>query len=100
MFGLTNDIELNDMKLLKCTHFFYRNGHASLRVVFNNKFYGVNSPIFHKTYSKMAFLVDNLIINKSLSTRLHYTIKKLQTMFCMFIPNCKKITNNVLYVHT
>jgi len=70
------------MKLLKCAHFFYRNGHTSLRVVFNNKFYGVNSPISHKTYSIMAFLDDNVIINKS------YTIKKLQTMFCMFIPNC------------
>jgi len=63
--------------------FFYRNGHVSLQVIFNNKFYGVNSPILDKTYSKMAFLVDNLIINKSLST-LHN----------------KKITNNVLYVHT
>jgi len=62
---LTNDIKLNDMKLLKCAPFFYRNGHASLRVVFNIKFYDVNSPILHKTYSKMAFLVDNLIINKS-----------------------------------
>jgi len=47
---------------------FYRNGHASLHVVFNNKFYGVNLPILHKTYLKMAFLVDHLIINKSLST--------------------------------
>jgi len=70
------------MKLLKCAHFFYRNSHASLRV-FNNKFYGVNLPILHKTYSKIAFLIDNLIINKSFST-LHN----------------KKITNNVLYVHT
>jgi len=70
------------MKLLKCAHFFYWNGHASLRV-FINKFYGVNSPILHKTYSKMAFLVANLIINKSLST-LHN----------------KKITKNVLYVYT
>jgi len=60
--------------------FFYWNGHASLRIVFNNKFYGVNSPTLHKTYSKMAFLVDNLIINKSLS-----------------ILHNKKITNNVLY---
>jgi len=25
--------------------------------VFNNKFYGVNSPILRKTYSKMAFLL-------------------------------------------
>jgi len=48
--------------------FFYPNGHTSLRVVFNNKIYGVNSPILHKTYSKMACLFDNLIINKSLST--------------------------------
>jgi len=79
----TNDIKRNDMKLLKCAHFFYRNGHASLQVVFNNKFYGVNSPILYKAYSKMAFLVDNLIINKSLST----------------LRN-KEITNNVLYVHT
>jgi len=71
------------MKLLKCAHFFYRNGHASLHVVFNNKFYCVNSPILHKTYLKMAILVYNLIINKSLST-----LKTLQTMFCMFIPNC------------
>jgi len=63
--------------------FFYRNGHALLHVVFNNKFYGVNSPILHKIYLKMAFLVDNLIINKSLST-LHN----------------KKIANNILYVHT
>jgi len=63
--------------------FYYRNGHASLRVVFNNKFYGGNSPILHKIYSKTVFLVDNLIINKSLST-LHN----------------KKITNNGLYVHT
>jgi len=63
--------------------FFYRIGHASLHVVFNNKLYGVNSPILHKTYSKMAFMVNNLIINKSLST-LHN----------------KKITNNVLYLHT
>jgi len=60
--------------------FFYRNGHASLQVLFNNKFYDVNSPILHKTYSKMAFLVHN--INKSLSTF-----------------HNKKITNNVLYVH-
>jgi len=62
---------------------FYGNSHASLHVVFNNKFYGVNSPILHKPYSKMAFLFDNLIINISLFT-LHN----------------KKITNNVLYVHT
>jgi len=48
--------------------FFYRNGHDSLRGVLNNKFYGVNSPMLHKTYSRMAFLVDNLIINKSLFT--------------------------------
>jgi len=34
------------MKLLKCAHFFYRNGHASLRVVFNDKFYGVNFTNF------------------------------------------------------
>jgi len=65
--------------------FFYRNGHASLHVVFNNKFYSVNSPILYKTYSKMAFSVYNLMINKSLST-LHN--KKIQTMFYMFIPNC------------
>jgi len=83
MVDQTNDIKLNDMKLLKCVHFFYRNGHASLRVVFNNKFYGVNSPILNKIYSKMPFLVNDLIINKSLSS-LHN----------------KKITNNVLYVHT
>jgi len=51
--------------------------------VFNNNFYGVTSPILRKTYLKMAFLVYNLIINKSLST-LHN----------------KKIINNVLYVHT
>jgi len=41
----------------------------------------------HQFYAKFTqhafFLVDNLIINKSLST-LHN--KKLQTMFCMFIP--------------
>jgi len=67
--------------------FFHRNGHVSLHVVFNNKFYGVNSPILHKFYSKMAFLVDNLIINKNFY--LHYTL----------LHN-KKITNNVLYVHT
>jgi len=70
------------MKLLKCAHFLYRNGHTSLHVVLNNKFYGVNLQILYKTYSKMAFLVDNLIIKRSLST-LHN----------------KKITNNV-YVHT
>jgi len=68
------------MTLLKCAQ-FYGNGHASLHV-FNNKFYGVNSPILHKTL-KMAFLVDNLIINKSLSTLHNYNI-----------------TNNILYVHT
>jgi len=66
--------------------FFYRNGHASLRV-FNNKFYGVNSPILHKTYWKKAFLDDNLIINKSLSTLYN---KKLQTMFCIQIQNGSK----------
>jgi len=45
--------------------------------VFNNKFVSVSSPI-----RTCLFLVDNLIINKSLST-LHN--KKLQTMFCVFI---------------
>jgi len=36
--------------------------------VFNNKFVGLSSPIFRKIYLNMPFLVDNLIINKSLST--------------------------------
>jgi len=82
MLHSTNDIKLNDMKLLN-ELILHRNGHDSLQVVFNNKFYGVNLPILHKTYSKMAFLVDNLIIYNSLST-LHN----------------KKITNIVLDVHT
>jgi len=66
--------------------FFYRNGYASLCVIFNNKFYGVNSPILHKTYSKIGSkMVDNLIIDKSLST-LHN--KKITNNVLMFILNC------------
>jgi len=34
---------------------FYRNGYASLRVVFNNKFYGVSSPILHKLFENGFF---------------------------------------------